>query len=289
MEDNYNVFISTKDLGDDGRPTADCGVAQALWEFLSGVGFRVFFSRVSIERMGISEYTKAIDDALDRAQILVVVCTSGAHANSKWVRYEWDSFLNDIRSGIKPNGHVFVYLVDESIRNLPRGLRHTQCIEHRADGFERLARFIANAIGQPVAEELLHAVPTGLIAASRGLELTGDWVGEWKRETGSILHQGSLSIQQTGQALTAQMKVTFRKQGRISVLREILRGLVTQRCVILQGESVEYEERGFSSSYLLDHFELKLDSDGSTLFGEFYSKKGRGKASFRRILRQPVK
>lgn len=288
MESDYEVFISAKNLDDAGHPTEDRNIAQELWEFLTGRGLRTFFSNVSLERMGVSAYTKAIDDALDRAQVLVVVCTSGAHADSQWVRYEWDSFLNDIRSGIKPEGHVFVYLVNESIRNLPRGLRHTQCIEHAPEGFGRLARFIANATGKrPMSDEQtesVHARPVSL----RGFpELTGDWEGEWKRDTGTIVHRGRLSIAQIGQKLTAQMRVTFKRRGSICILQESLRGLITSRSVVLQGESFEYVQRGSSTSYLLDHFELGLDTDEATLSGDFYSRKGRGNASFRRISPRP--
>lgn len=284
MQIDYDVFISAKNLDDDGRPTEDRKIAHALWEFLTGRDFRVFFSNVSLERMGVSGYTTAIDDALDRTRVLVVVCTSGSYANSTWVRYEWDSFLNDIRSGNKPEGHVFVYLADESIRNLPRGLRYTQCIEHGEEGFDRLARFIGNAIGKHrPAEEPAERVQLGALPLAGPPELAGDWEGEWKRETGRIIHQGRLSIRQTGQRLTGQMKVTFEKQGQLSVLEESLRGLITPRCIVLQGESFEYEQRGLSTSYLLDHFELMLDRDGAVLSGEFYSRKGRGTANFRRI------
>ncbi|MCD4691185.1 toll/interleukin-1 receptor domain-containing protein [bacterium] len=284
MESDYTVFISAKHLDDVGHPTRDWEIAQALWEFLTEYGFRVFFSNVSLERMGVSAYTRAIDDALDRVQVLVVVCASGARADSRWVRYEWDSFLNDIRSGIKPDGHVFVYLVDELIRNLPRGLRHTQCIEHESDGFARLARFIANAIGQhPSASEPTESSHARPALLESSLELAGEWEGEWKRDKGRIVHQGNLSISQTGRKLTALMTVTFEKRGQRSILKERLRGLVTSRGIVLQGESVEYEERGLSTSYLLDHFELELDSSERAMSGDFYSKRGRGRASFRRV------
>ncbi len=55
----------------------------------------------------------------------------------------------------------------------------------------------------------------------------------------------------------------------------------------MQGESFEYEEKGFSKSYLLDHFELSLDGFGTILSGDFYSKKGRGRVSFSRIEQKP--
>lgn len=275
MECNYDIFISAKNLDDNGHPTKDREIAHSLWEFLTGQGFRVFFSNVSLEKMGIAAYSRAIDDALDRARVLVVVCSTGNNADSQWIRYEWDSFLNDVRSGIKPDGRVFVYLVNESIRNLPRALRHTQCIEHNEGGFIRLANFIRNESGQTI----IHSS-----AEDSFPSLAGSWEGEWKRVSRSIIHKGIMTIQQSGQRLTAQLTVTFEKRGQRSVVKEVLRGAITSRCIVLQGESFKYEEHGLSKSYLLDHFELQLDGNGAVLSGDFYSKKGRGRATFTRII-----
>jgi hypothetical protein len=114
-------------------------------------------------------------------------------------------------------------------------------------------------------------------------ELAGEWEGEWKRGRAKILHRGRLSIEQLGPRLTAKLRVTFEKQGLQSIVIESLRGVITPCHVVLQGEAIEYEERGASTSYLLDHFELKLDSGKDLLSGDFYSKKGRGWARFSRI------
>ena len=284
MKSDYTVFISAKYLDEAGNPTKDREIAHELWEFLTGEGFRVFFSDVSLERMGVSAYTEAIDDALDRAKVLVVVCTSGAHVVSTWVKYEWGSFLNAVRSETKPDGHVFVYLVGESIRNLPWALRHTQCIQHGADGFARLARFIANATGEHLlGNEATPSAGPGTVGTDRFSALAGEWEGEWKRDGAGILHRGRLSISHTGGRLSAELRVTFEKRGQKSVVKESLRAVVTPRSVVLQGESVEYEERGASTSYLLDHFELQPDSRNDLLCGDFYSKRGRGCARFWRI------
>jgi len=288
MESNYTVFISAKNLDDAGNPTEDLRIAHALWDFLTGEGFRVFFSNVSLEKMGVSAYTEAIDDALDRAKVLVVVCSAASHVKSKWVRYEWDSFLNDIRSGMKPDGHVFVYLVNESIQTLPRGLRHTQCIEHGEDGFATLKRFIANATSMSIPyKEVPPSDQSRVVSSDNPSGLTGEWEGEWKRENARTHHYGYMSISQIEGRLFAELRVTFEKRGKQSIVRESLRGVVTPKCVVLQGESFEYEEHGASTSYLLDHFELQPDSSNSLLSGDFYSKKGRGWARFRRIVQNP--
>ncbi len=152
-----------------------------------------------------------IDDALDRAQVLVVVCSTGAYTESRWVRYEWDSFLNDVRGNLKPDGRVFVYLINEFIRNLPRALRHTQCIEHNNEGFVKLTNFIRNASGNFYVKSS---------TANGFLELAGRWAGEWKRDNGTILHRGSMTIQQNGNRLMAQLTITFEKRGKKSIVKE---------------------------------------------------------------------
>jgi hypothetical protein len=121
------------------------------------------------------------------------------------------------------------------------------------------------------------------ISSSAPPDLTGEWEGEWRRDGGSISHRGRFALSQTGTRLTARMRVTFEKRGQLTILTEELRGLVTLPKVILQGEATEYETRGLSTSYLLDHFELQLENNGNLLVGIFYSRKGPGRASFKRI------
>lgn len=96
------VFISFKNLDPDGKPTRDSELAKDIYDFLSAQGLRVFFSNVSLEKLGVAAYKKAIDSALDSAKVLIAVGISGENLDSQWVRYEWDSFLNDILSRVKP-------------------------------------------------------------------------------------------------------------------------------------------------------------------------------------------
>lgn len=149
MDEEYEVFISFKNLDEQGNQTPDSLLAQEVYQALSSRGLNVFFSNVSLEKLGISAYKRAIDDALDASKVLVAVGTSGSNLDSQWVRYEWDSFFNDILSGVKPKGRLFVYLAHADISDLPRTLRQNQCIPHGEEGMERLCNFVANALGSP--------------------------------------------------------------------------------------------------------------------------------------------
>ena len=146
----YQVFISFKHLGADGRPTRDSHLAQDLYQFLSDRGFRVFFSNKSLEQAGESMYKPAIESALDEAQVLIAVTTRPEHITSEWVRYEWDSFHNDILSGLKKNGRIFVYLDGVSPSALPRALRQCQVFEFEDENEDqklRLQQFIVSSLG----------------------------------------------------------------------------------------------------------------------------------------------
>lgn len=141
----YDVFLSFKNVDESGRPTRDRQLALELFNFLSHRGLHVFFSEVTLERQGVSAYKQVIDDSLDASRTLIAVGTSRAYLESRWVRYEWDSFFNDILSGVKPDGRVFVYVDGVPFNQLPRALRQAQCIQHSPDAMETLYRFISNA------------------------------------------------------------------------------------------------------------------------------------------------
>lgn len=117
---SITVFISYK--------SADIAIAEKVNRFLLSKGYGVFFSRDSLPNLGRSEYTRAIDSALDNAQHLVVIADSAEKVCSQWVMYEWESFLNEKRSGRK-RGNVIVLITENmSIEELPYALRQVEAI-----------------------------------------------------------------------------------------------------------------------------------------------------------------
>lgn len=161
---SYQVFISFKNLDENGVQTRDGVLADEVYHFLTSHGIKVFFSDVTLEKGGESDYSRAINEALDSATILVAVGTSFENLDSHWVRYEWDSFFNEIRSKRKPNGKIFTYVEDLAISKLPFALRQTQVFHHNKPGSrEQLYNFICNALlkaGQPVTTADVHC-PSG--------------------------------------------------------------------------------------------------------------------------------
>lgn len=150
--ENPQVFISFKNLDSDGKPTRDSELANEIHDFFVSQGLRVFFSNISLEKLGTAAYQRAIDTALDSAKVLIAVGTSNDRLDSQWVRYEWNSFLNDILSGIKPEGRIFGYVENMPISSLPRGLRQSQVFSHGPGAMERLFNFVSNALGTKITD-----------------------------------------------------------------------------------------------------------------------------------------
>jgi len=77
----------------------DLPLAQQVFSFLQNSGRKVFFSSESLRQANFGD---AIDDALKSAKSLVVIGTETERFYKPWVRYEWQSFHNDILAGRKP-------------------------------------------------------------------------------------------------------------------------------------------------------------------------------------------
>jgi cell division protein FtsZ len=159
VTNRYDVFISNKDLDSAGQKSADSRLAREVYDYLTARGLLVFFSALSLEKRGVSAYKKAIDSALDSARVLIAVGTSSTHLDSEWVRYEWDSFFNDILSGAKPEGRVFVFSDGIAASDLPRALRQSQAIEVGPGALDRLFNFVSNALGRPLDPPLTGNSP----------------------------------------------------------------------------------------------------------------------------------
>ena len=93
----YDVFISYKELDENGERTRDSILAQEIYYRLTEKGWRVFFSRISLEDVPGTQYEPYIFAALNSAKVMVVVGTSAENLNAVWVKNEWSRFLAMMR------------------------------------------------------------------------------------------------------------------------------------------------------------------------------------------------
>ena len=121
-EEPYDIFISYKELDGDGERTPDSVIAQDIYKALSNEGYRVFFSRISLEgKLGI-EYEPYIFAALNSAKVMIVVGTDYEYFDAVWVKNEWSRFLKLIASGQKKT-MIPVYK-DMDPYDMPKELRN---------------------------------------------------------------------------------------------------------------------------------------------------------------------
>ena len=92
-EDPYDIFICYKETDKNGDRTIDSVIAQDVYELLTRKGYRVFFSRISLEDKLGREYEPYIFSALHSAKIMLVFGTDYEHFNAVWVKNEWSRFL----------------------------------------------------------------------------------------------------------------------------------------------------------------------------------------------------
>ena len=97
-EEPYDVFICYKETSEDGRRTEDSVIAQDIYGYLIKEGFRVFFSRITLEKKLGQQFEPYIFSALNTAKVMLVVGTKSEYFNSVWVKNEWSRFLSLQRS-----------------------------------------------------------------------------------------------------------------------------------------------------------------------------------------------
>lgn len=92
-EKPFDIFISYKETDSKGTRTKDSIAAQKLYEKLTESGYKVFFSRITLEDKIGTEYEPYIYAALYSSKVMLTVCSSKENIESPWVRNEWSRFL----------------------------------------------------------------------------------------------------------------------------------------------------------------------------------------------------
>ena len=119
----YDVFISFKNTDKDNNPTEDSQIAAILYKELEQRGIKAFFSNVRLFQFGEAAYKDAIEKALDDSKVLVAIATNEEFLNSKWVKYERESFHEDILARRKEQAYIVPYIKNINVNSLPRSLR----------------------------------------------------------------------------------------------------------------------------------------------------------------------
>ncbi len=151
-EEPFDVFICYKETDENGRRTQDSVLANDLYHQLTQEGFKVFFSRITLEDKLGQEYEPYIFAALNSAKVMVVLGTKQEYFNAVWVKNEWSRFLALIRSGAQKT--LVPAYKDMDPYDLPEDFSHLQAQDMSKLGFmQDLIRGIKKVIGSEKATE----------------------------------------------------------------------------------------------------------------------------------------
>ena len=129
----FDVFICYKETDVNGRRTVDSVLATDLYNELTREGYRVFFSRITLEDKIGQEYEPYIFAALNSASVMVLIGTKTEYFNSVWVKNEWSRYLSLIKNGAKKT--LIPAYKDIDPYDLPDELSHLQAQDMSRLGF----------------------------------------------------------------------------------------------------------------------------------------------------------
>ncbi|MBO5019377.1 MAG: toll/interleukin-1 receptor domain-containing protein [Clostridia bacterium] len=132
-EEPFDVFICYKETDNSGRRTPDSVLANDLYHQLTQEGFKVFFSRITLEDKLGSAYEPYIFAALNSAKVMVVLGTKPEYFNAVWVKNEWARYLSLIKNGAKKM--LIPAYKDMDPYDLPEEFSHLQAQDMSKLGF----------------------------------------------------------------------------------------------------------------------------------------------------------
>lgn len=122
----FEVFLSF--------PSEDLDLASKVFSHLRDKGYQVFFSNETLHK---ANFADEIDNALRAARSLVIVASETDRFYKNWVRYEWQSFHNDILANRKPWETPFItFTAKPDKTSLPRPLVFRQIIDFSKGTFD---------------------------------------------------------------------------------------------------------------------------------------------------------
>lgn len=134
-EKPYDIFISYKEKTSTGERTKSSIIAHDIYNHLEKEGYRVFFSRVSLEDKVGQKYEPYIYSALNSSKVMLVIGTEKDEFVAPWVRNEWSRFLTLMRSDASKL--LIPCFRDLEIYDLPNEFQILQSQDMSKIGFEQ--------------------------------------------------------------------------------------------------------------------------------------------------------
>lgn len=214
-EEPFDIFICYKESDESGRRTPDSVLAQEMYHQLTAEGFKVFFSRITLEDTLGSAYEPYIFAALQSSRVMVVVGTKVDYFNAVWVKNEWSRYLALVKGGAKKILIPAYRDIDPYM--LPEDFSHLQSQDMSKLGFmQDLVRGIKKIL-TPARSTQSDANPPQLPAAGTAVPSTQSLLqrafieledGNWQKAD-SLLEQVLNADPQNAKAYTGKLMATL--------------------------------------------------------------------------------
>ena len=217
----YDIFICYKETeAGTGQRTLDSVLAQDLYDLLTARGYRVFFSRVTLEDKVGQEYEPYIFAALNSARILLAVGTDYEHFQAVWVKNEWRRYLMLMQED--RSKHLIPCYKGIDIEDLPQEFRRLQAQDLGKVGAEQdLLRGIEKLLpkGSRHPAPGRKTDPAVIALLDRGQIAMEDW--QWQ-EADSCFEQVLQQDPENGQAYIGKLLIRERRKSLEAVVEKWL-------------------------------------------------------------------
>ena len=126
-EKPYDIFICYKETDPNGDRTLDSVLAQDLYTALTGKGYRVFFSRITLQSKLGEAYEPYIFAALNSAKVMLAIGTDPEYYNAVWVKNEWSRYLKICAAD--RSKHLIPCYKDMDAYDMPKEFRPLQGVD----------------------------------------------------------------------------------------------------------------------------------------------------------------
>ncbi len=149
MEKPFDIFISYKETDINGNRTEDSIVAQDLYERLTSEGYKVFFSRITLEDKVGTQYEPYIYAALSSSKVMLTISSTQDNIEAPWVKNEWSRYLTLRQQDSNKTLIPLYFSMDKNA--LPEEFALLSAQDMKKEGFEQeLIRGIKKLIPLPV-------------------------------------------------------------------------------------------------------------------------------------------
>lgn len=134
-EKPFDIFISYKESDENGKRTPESIKAQNLYNRLTAEGYKVFFSRITLEDKVGTEFEPYIFAALSSSKVMLTITSSKKNIESAWVKNEWSRYLITMRGNSQKNLIPIYFDMDK--QDLPDEFSMFSAINMDAEDFEQ--------------------------------------------------------------------------------------------------------------------------------------------------------